>query len=66
MNIVLGWADVCGEGRNTSSPKSACLGPTFCFLESGKAGGFLGEFIFPGYVLLASQSPYYSLFCGQL
>ena len=25
-NVVLGWAGVCGEGRNTSSPKSACVG----------------------------------------
>ena len=39
----------------------------FVSLNLGGGGGwFLGEFIFPGYVLLASQSPYYSLFCGQL
>ena len=25
-NVVLGWAGVCGEGRNTSSPKNACVG----------------------------------------
>ena len=24
--IVLGWAGVCGKGRNTSSPKNACVG----------------------------------------
>ena len=25
-NVVLGWAGICGEGRNTSSPKNACMG----------------------------------------
>ena len=25
-NVVLGWAGVGGEGRNTSSPKNACVG----------------------------------------
>ena len=24
-NVVLGWAGDCGEGRNTSSPKNACV-----------------------------------------
>ena len=42
----------------------------FASLNLGRGGGgggwFLGELIFPGYELLASQSPYYSLFCGQL
>ena len=25
-NVVFRWAGVCGEGRNTSSPKNACVG----------------------------------------
>ena len=25
-NVVFGWAGVCGEGRNTSCPKNACVG----------------------------------------
>ena len=25
-NVVLGCEGVCGEGRNTSSPKNACVG----------------------------------------
>ena len=25
-NVVLSWAGVCGEGRNTSSPKNALCG----------------------------------------
>ena len=26
INVVLGWAGICGEGRNTSSPKKARVG----------------------------------------
>ena len=29
-NVVFRWAGVCGEGRNTSSPKNACLGGYAC------------------------------------
>ena len=28
-NVVLCWAGVCGEGRNTSSPKNDCVGGYF-------------------------------------
>ena len=40
-NVVLCWVGVCGEGRNTSSPKNACVGgygapgrPVACQIES--------------------------------
>ena len=25
-NVVLGWAGICGEGQNMSSPKNSCMG----------------------------------------
>ena len=29
-NVVFGCAGVCGEGRNESSPKNACVGDDIC------------------------------------
>ena len=37
-NVVLCWAGVCGEGRNTSSPKNACVGGYMVSRRLGLSG----------------------------
>ena len=42
-NVVLCWAGVCGEGRNTSAPKNACVGG---YHTSGKETTLMNSIFF--------------------